>query len=538
MRVITFLQFVQGSELQPELGQDQRIAIATYGLIGETGSLLSAIKKQIIDKQDETAPFQSNDEIIEELGDVIWYCFMLFEVMYGSSTPDLLSESIASVHREVTAETEDGEKFRDAIADEDLEAFLKGASKFPGQARQKFSDYQTLAWYTARTKDDRLRRVCVTRLWEHCTSLLARRLPEKEKRFSEGFDLRSTRVVLGQIAWHLAAIASLYELSLDDVVQANMDKIQSRFDETKVTPLHDDDFKPGEQIPRDFEVQFVRVGENHCRMYMNGKRLGDDLTNNSHSEDGYRYHDVMHLANAAFLGWSPVLRSLLKKKRKSKSEIDEVEDGARAQIVEESVVKFIHSEGERIARSQDPEALKSNVQLFQNGSDISFSFLRSISEYVRGLEVHKNFSREWELAIRVGYEVFFQLREHKQGTVKVSLTDRSLTFHPELEVDLDGVVTGIGHAASEADNGNSFDPPEEIARQALLNALGFSIDTPGVTVRVCTSGILDPKIENSHVLKEMWKKRVISARVNFVRLSTIHMGTVLLLSDPTDSKSS
>ena len=63
--------------------------------------------------------------------------------------------------------------------------------------------------------------------------------------------------------------------------------------------------------------------------------LGDDLTDNSYREDGYRFHDVMHLANVACLHWSPVLHALMKRKRKSNRRTDEVEDGARAMIFEE-----------------------------------------------------------------------------------------------------------------------------------------------------------------------------------------------------------
>ena len=39
---------------------------------------------------------------------------------------------------------------------------------------------------------------------------------------------------------------------------------------------------------------------------------------NAYRDDGYRFHDVMHLTFAALLGWSPVLRSLLRKMEKLK----------------------------------------------------------------------------------------------------------------------------------------------------------------------------------------------------------------------------
>ena len=56
--------------------------------------------------------------------------------------------------------------------------------------------------------------------------------------------------------------------------------------------------------------------------------IGDTLTDNVRDPDHYRFHDVFHLAYAAILHWSPVVRALIKQKRKSVQYIDENEDGA------------------------------------------------------------------------------------------------------------------------------------------------------------------------------------------------------------------
>ena len=64
----------------------------------------------------------------------------------------------------------------------------------------------------------------------------------------------------------------------------------------------------------------------------------------------YRFHDVFHLAHAAKLGWSPVLRGKLLKrkqedspdrKRRSDEEVNEVEDGGRAVVTDEAVVAYV-----------------------------------------------------------------------------------------------------------------------------------------------------------------------------------------------------
>lgn len=168
-------------------------------------------------------------------------------------------------------------------------------------------------------------------------------------------------------------------------------------------------------------------------MYVGTAQLGNELTDNAYDDDGYRFHDVMHLANAAKLGWSPVLRDLLDRKRRSKLAVDEVEDGARAKIVEEAVIKAIHAEGVRLSRLREPPGSTTPVRLFSEPADISFSLLKMIRALVVGLEVERNTFSEWEAAIREGYALFHQLRLHGKGTVVVDLEKRSLTFDPSVD---------------------------------------------------------------------------------------------------------
>ncbi len=71
-------------------------------------------------------------------------------------------------------------------------------------------------------------------------------------------------------------------------------------------------------------------GKSYVIQQCTGINIGDRLTDNRLEPDDYRFHDVFHLAYAAILGWSPVLRALFKVKRKSCPKIDENQDGARA----------------------------------------------------------------------------------------------------------------------------------------------------------------------------------------------------------------
>ena len=224
-------------------------------------------------------------------------------------------------------------------------------------------------------------------------------------------------------------------------------------------------------------------------MYFEGRRLGDDLTDNAYYEDGYRFHDVMHVALAAKLGWSPVLRKLMGRKRKSEQHLDEVEDGARAAIVEEAIINAIYAEGRRVAGLAASASAAGPVQLFTDSSDISFTFLKRLETLAAGLEVAGSNYWEWEDAILEGFSIFNRLRGAGRGTVSVDLGQRSLNFSPQVLMDFSGMVAGIGvgHSgpAGTSDT-NCFDQVEkELARtygvaavaarrQAVIAAAGLA----------------------------------------------------------------
>jgi hypothetical protein len=108
--------------------------------------------------------------------------------------------------------------------------------------------------------------------------------------------------------------------------------------------FYDAEYPAHEQMPRVFCVDFCEHktdSKTSVTVLVDGKQIGNELTDNAHQEDGYRYHDIFHLSYLAVLGWSACMRKILGKKRKSCAYIDEVEDGARATSVEEGIVSFI-----------------------------------------------------------------------------------------------------------------------------------------------------------------------------------------------------
>ena len=444
MLVSDYDRFVQESDQSVGRSQAERMDIAIYGLAAEVGSVVSAIKKRLLAEAGKESWRKPNEEIIEELGDVVWYCFSLAKIANPLKPINIFSHDIANLKAEIGASDNRADRIKDALDPAKREKFLRAAESFPRATRRmKLDDYQRMAFLTARTKDRTLVEVCLAVLWQLSAELLRKKLPPIELELNRNVKDRPINNVLGEIAWHVSALASIYGLSLGEIARRNIDKVSFRLNRDSPTPLHDAEYSPLEQLPRILEVTFVTVSEGRSRMYVEGKQLGDDLTDNAYDDDGYRFHDVMHLANAAKLGWSPVLRGLLGRKRKSHPRVDEVEDGARAMIVEEAVIKFIHSEGERLARLKGTHMGEGPTRLFPSKREITFRFLKLIHNLVADLEVEKNRYWEWEDAIIEGYSIFDLLRREGQGTVSLDLNTRAITFRPDIRHNSEGTAPDV-----------------------------------------------------------------------------------------------
>jgi hypothetical protein len=143
--------------------------------------------------------------------------------------------------------------------------------------------------------------------------------------------------------------------------------------------------------------------------------IGDPLTDNISDPDGYRFHDVFHFSYAAILHWSPVTRSLIKHKRKSKPTYDEEQDGGRAIVVEEGLTAWIFSRAKEL-------------NFFENQDKISLGMLKTIAQFVSGYEVEKCPLKLWEKAILQGYSVFRQIKGAQGGWIVGDRVLRTISY--------------------------------------------------------------------------------------------------------------
>jgi hypothetical protein len=219
----------------------------------------------------------------------------------------------------------------------------------------------------------------------------------------------------------LIAAADDADVSLEEAARRNIEKTIGRWPTARNWgKSYDEGYDADERLPTVITMTFKEKyvdGRPYVIQQCKGINIGDRLTDNRLEPDDYRFHDVFHLSYAAILGWSPVLRALLKLKRKSRPEIDEAQDGARAILIEEGVSTWIFNHG---VRNQD----------FRNVGSLDHTLLKSVRELVRGYEVETRPLWQWEMAILEGFRIFRELRHYRGGAVTADVAAHTLTFEP------------------------------------------------------------------------------------------------------------
>lgn len=351
------------------------------GLFGETGSLLSEVKK----KQRDQASYRGYaGAVVEELGDVLWYLTVL------ASRAGIALDQIA-------ADAGKGHAEWHKASDAGLSFALLQPEIMPRQGEPTPAFENTLM-----------------RLAGEVGMLV---IDQQGGRLVNDQSGLADRLVA--ILRTLIQAANEAGVTLEAAAVKNLAKIFDRWPQERVYPKPlDEDALPEEQLPRSLTIDIFERdvgGQTYVFQRCNGINIGDRLTDNAIVADDYRFHDVFHFAHVAVLSWSPVIRSLLRLKRKSDPKIDEAQDGARATLIEEGVTTWIFGQA-------------SNLDFF-NGlgrGDLPFDLLKHIRQFVLGYEAEDCPLWLWEEAILQGYAAFRFLREHRRGRVHVDMHNHRL----------------------------------------------------------------------------------------------------------------
>ncbi len=224
---------------------------------------------------------------------------------------------------------------------------------------------------------------------------------------------------VGDLLWYVANVATKFDLDLAHVAEQNLAKCEGRWGGLPARTPFDAGFPDAERLPRRFCVDFLTYhdadDEPKVRLMYKGKQIGDELSDLSHTKDGYGYHDVLHLAFTAVLGWSPLVRKLIEAKRRSAKKFDQIEDGGRAIATEEGLSTMI------FAHARD-------YNFLEGKSSLSTELLRTIKNMVRHLEVAVCTPGEWEAAIVQGFGVWREVRKRRGGAVDLDLDKRCISY--------------------------------------------------------------------------------------------------------------
>lgn len=355
----------------------QDLTLPALGLVGEIGSLLSEVKKK---QRDSSAYVNYESIVLEEFGDTLWYLATI------ARTADVPLSSLFAAHAGPSC----------------------GEITFSALQPQHVLQLNTPVMQFERT---------LLRLASAAGSLAG-----GIEGGSYDVDKHAITAQLQAICDLLIVASSEAGVTLEKAALMSLEKSADRWPkEKKYPPLFDDEFPEEEQLPRLLSIDIYEREATNGKRYVlqrcNDIFIGDRLTDNIMSPDDYRFHDAFHYAYAAVLGWSPVTRALMRRKRKSNARVDEGQDGARATLIEEGVATYIFG----VAKEFD-------FFKGQKAGDLSFTFLKNVRQFVRGYEVDQSPLWLWEEAILQGNRAFRFLREHRRGILTVDLTSRSMAI--------------------------------------------------------------------------------------------------------------
>lgn len=331
-----------------------------FGLFGEVGSILTVSKKA----EREQSAFDKDLSLIEELGDALWYFARI--CARKSMTVSIVIETFEKTGNYQIAPTT--------------------IMNFP-----------------------------IAYVPRHCEMSILETSRELGRSAATLLVSSLENVTLEMLANFLKCYLNLVSASgvnFINVIYRNLEKTLSRFAPLDPSTLIDFDINEheDEQLPREFIIEITQRHNGKTYMKKSGVFIGDPLTDNIAITDGYRFHDVFHMAYASILHWSPVFRSLLKNKRKTNVQKDESEDGGRAIVIEEGLSAWIFS----IAKEKN---------YFENQETLSFDILKTIKQFVQGYEVENCSYKLFEKAILDGYTVFRELKKHERGFIIGSMNN-------------------------------------------------------------------------------------------------------------------
>ena len=375
---LTIDEYARQAALTDQRKGKQALSFSMLGVFGETGSLLSEVKKK---QRDKASYLGYADAVAEELGDVLWY--------------------VASIAR------------RSRIPLSTIAANAANGNAKCAPAELTFHALQPAQIPLGKEP---------TAQFEHRLLAMAGQIGLLVNEYQSDVlkDKERLLVRLTLVMQQLIEAANDAGVTLEIAAVKNLHKIFDRWPREHIyPPAFDVDMDIEEQLPRRMTIDvFERTVRKKVYVYQksSGVFVGDRLTDNALEPDDYRFHDMFHYAHVAVLGWSPVVRALLRLKRKSDPKLDEAEDGARAILIEEGVTSWIFGHAQKLNFFEDVKR-----------GGLPLDMLKHVRDFVGGYEADQCPLWLWEDAILQGYKAFRFLQRHRGGRIQIDFANRRLS---------------------------------------------------------------------------------------------------------------
>lgn len=357
------------------------IGFTMLGLVGETGSLLAEAKK----KQRDAASYLGYAEAVaEEIGDVLWYLAAVARrhrlALSDIAAAALIADGVYRAGDNVALSLHALQPAHMPLAKAPMPKFEHGLLGLAGEV-----------------------------------GLLAREIDSTGQRGHRAVVAQRLVVIMRR----LIQAATDSGITLEGAAIKNLQKIFDRWPRERLYPPAFDEGKDAEeQLPRTMEIDvYERTvrGQAYVFQRSRGVYVGDRLTDNAIEPDDYRFHDVFHYAYVAVLGWSPVIRALLRLKRKSDPKLDDAEDGARAILIEEGVTSWLFGQAQQLNFFQGVKP-----------GGLPLDMLKHIRQFVAGYEADRCPLWLWEEAILQGYGAFRFLQKNRRARIGIDFAHRRL----------------------------------------------------------------------------------------------------------------
>jgi hypothetical protein len=132
MKVKELYEFVARADVSAKMPGERREQIAILGVVGEIGSVLAALKKDILAPPEEGVAERIlvRGELREQIGDAIWYSIMLAQRLDDPRAQNIFKSDIDMLYQQLSGRTRNDRRVQEELGATRCAEFLSAAAPY------------------------------------------------------------------------------------------------------------------------------------------------------------------------------------------------------------------------------------------------------------------------------------------------------------------------------------------------------------------------------------------------------------------------